>query len=479
MAMEDPSKNILLKLSKSLLRKALVIWAGLLTFFHLDKSFNEVFPNKVWKAEKKSTQEGWTKVWGFLFGIPIFIFVVIFLEEVFLEEVLRSQSFELNTQTKGICPKTLGLSIFYCLVTKSELLKLFETFAIISAFFIYIFDKKERKEQAMREDWSLIDGARGSQTSGARYSAITRLHLERESLRGLDAESADLRKIDLEEADLENANLQKVDLRESILARAILNGANLSEANLEGADCREISLWQADLRNANLRKVNFKGAWIGAGKLHRANLRGANLYESDLRGARFYQTNLRGADLRKSLLQEATFKDIDFAQVEIEDADIQGTRFIRPLNLTVQKIKTTENWHEAFFSVDFAPADLRFRRDEEPKPWHNVNDGDASAELLNLTNEIHEIEDLLEKIRGRKNYSLNDLKSHPDETSLELPEFSTLREMLLHLEDLSDSKLRDIEILIDDLNNQLTKTTRTDQKSSGTNFSELLPNGEQ
>jgi uncharacterized protein YjbI with pentapeptide repeats len=456
MAAKQLSKNIVLRLCRSVSRKILLLWASLLAFLRLDKRFSGLFPKKVWRSEKKSTQEGWIRFWCFLFCVPMFILGVIFIEEL-----LKTSNFELDIKSEEVCSKTLRLSNFYCLLTKSELLKLFETFAIIAAFLVYIFDKKERTEQAMREDWSLIDGARGSRTSGARYSAIIRLHLEKASLRGLDAEGADLRKIDLEEANLENANLQKVDLRESILVKAILQGASLIEANLEGADCRGINLWQADLRNANLKRVNFQDAWIGAGKLHRANLREANLYKSDLRGARFYQTNIKGVNLKESLLREAIFKDIDFDKVSMDKADIWGARFIRPLNLTSQKIKATQNWREAFFSDDFASGDFSFKRDEDPKPWHNVNMGDRSGELLNLTDKIHAIEDLLEEIRSRKNYSINDLKIRLDESSLEIPEFSTLREMLMYLEDLSDSQNEEINALVDDLNRQVTQAVET------------------
>lgn len=457
MAMEEQSKNVLIRLSRSALRKMLVVWASLLIFVRLNTYFRKLFPHKVWRAEKESTKEGLIKLWSFLFSAPIFILLVIFLEEW-----LKSRSIEIHTSKEEICPKTLELSTFYCLVTKSELLKLFETFAIITAFLLYVSDRKGRREQAMRENWSLIHSARGSRTSGARFSAITTLHLEKESLRGLDAENSDLRKIDLEGADLENANLQKVDLRGSILVRANLNGVNLSGANLEEADCREVQLWEADLRNANLRKVNFEKAWIGAGKLHRANLSGANLYQSDLRGARFLQTKIRGVDLRESKLRQAAFQDVDFHQVKIEGADIHGTRFIRPLNLDIEQIQSTKNWHEAYFSIDFAPGDSRFKRDEEPKPWQNSSDGDGSAELLRLTDEIHAIESLLEEIRSRKIYSLDELRSRLNVISLELPEISTLREMLLHLEDLSDSKREEINAMIDDLDEQIARAITTE-----------------
>ena len=69
---------------------------------------------------------------------------------------------------------------------------------------------------------------------------------------------------------------------------AVMNGANLREADLYGAN----------LRGANLREVDLRGADLYGADLYGANLRGANLREADLRGADLYEADLRRADLR-------------------------------------------------------------------------------------------------------------------------------------------------------------------------------------
>jgi hypothetical protein len=52
---------------------------------------------------------------------------------------------------------------------------------------------------------------------------------------------------------LENANLREANLRNSNLSRANLRGADLRQANLTGADLRRADLTGALLKNANLK----------------------------------------------------------------------------------------------------------------------------------------------------------------------------------------------------------------------------------
>jgi uncharacterized protein YjbI with pentapeptide repeats len=322
----------------------LFVWASLLVAFRLEQLAKNVFPVSAWRARRKYIQDNSKKFWYFFFGAPLLLAVIILFEVAIRKNAP-------NQKPDDFCPPNFSIFFIYCSITKSELLKLFETFAIISAFLLYIFDKDERREQAVRDDWSLIDGARGSQTSGARLSAISRLYLEKESLRGLDAEDADLRGILLEAADLENGNFQKSDFRESTLSKANLCGANLREVNLEGVDCSSTEFWQADLRDANLRGTKLQAAWLGAAKLHRSDLRKADLQQADLRGARLYKAKLRGANLYQADLQTTIFKDVDFTDVEMRAADIKGAQFIRPKNLHLQQIYSTKNWNIAVISL--------------------------------------------------------------------------------------------------------------------------------
>ena len=94
---------------------------------------------------------------------------------------------------------------------------------------------------------------------------------ERAILSGADLSEADLREADLSGADLSEADLREADLSEADLREAGLSGANLREADLREADLREADLIGANLREADLRE---------------ADLSGANLREADLRNVR-------------------------------------------------------------------------------------------------------------------------------------------------------------------------------------------------
>ena len=87
-------------------------------------------------------------------------------------------------------------------------------------------------------------------------------------------------------------------LRGTALCQAILNSANLRDADLCFVD-----LHQADLENADLRHAKLQGS-----KFNRANLQGADLDSANITNADFYKVNLRGAhnvtDMQLSTLNE-------------------------------------------------------------------------------------------------------------------------------------------------------------------------------
>ena len=68
-----------------------------------------------------------------------------------------------------------------------------------------------------------------------------------------------------ERANLRNAILQQADLHDADLTRADLNGARLSVAdlmrtNLTGADLRGADLWMSDMEEAMLEGTDLRGA---------------------------------------------------------------------------------------------------------------------------------------------------------------------------------------------------------------------------
>lgn len=146
-----------------------------------------------------------------------------------------------------------------------------------------------------------------------------------EGKRSLDDKYLRLRDLNLSYALLAKADLIRAMLYGSVLFKANLIGANLSQAILV-----ETNLGDAFLMNAILRNTN----------LSCSNLGNANLMGSDLREANLSNANLRGADLSKAKLGKAKMNGADLYKANL--ADVKG--------LTLEQIRTANNWQEAQYS---------------------------------------------------------------------------------------------------------------------------------
>jgi uncharacterized protein YjbI with pentapeptide repeats len=79
------------------------------------------------------------------------------------------------------------------------------------------------------------------------------------------------------------------------------DGSRGERAELKGA-----ILQQADLHDANLERADLSGVRLSVADLMCANLKGADLRGADLWMSDFKDTNLEGADLRGANLSEVT-----------------------------------------------------------------------------------------------------------------------------------------------------------------------------
>ena len=110
--------------------------------------------------------------------------------------------------------------------------------------------------------------------------------------------------------------------------RCLLDGVDLSAANLSGGDLRDASFKRTDLDGANLSGIQGRRAKFVSASLIQANLSGADLVQADLtsadlsgaklvgtnlRAARLFQANLRGVDLTDAVLDGADFLHADFS----------------------------------------------------------------------------------------------------------------------------------------------------------------------
>jgi len=158
-----------------------------------------------------------------------------------------------------------------------------ESFSIVAAAFVYIFEAGKRKEREHHEmvDLLLAQRQAGTTNSLGRIRAIEDLAAD-----GLWQDGFDLR----------GANLE---------------GLRIPFSRWRGANFAATVLRDADLHGVDLQGADFTGA----------DLSGADLSAADLSGARFTRACLNKADLRGAELAGAHF----------QDADLSGTLADRPL----------------------------------------------------------------------------------------------------------------------------------------------------
>jgi uncharacterized protein YjbI with pentapeptide repeats len=103
----------------------------------------------------------------------------------------------------------------------------------------------------------------------------------------------------------------------------------MADADLRGATLDKCILNGADLSNADLRcmplPTTATGKWptrVRGAQLHRVDLRGAKLMECDFSETIFRQADLRGADLT-----DCKLVDCDLTGADLRDAVIDGVDF--------------------------------------------------------------------------------------------------------------------------------------------------------
>jgi uncharacterized protein YjbI with pentapeptide repeats len=143
--------------------------------------------------------------------------------------------------------------------------------------------------------------------------------------------SANLQGAHLTDANLQGAILLRADLQRALLGIADLQGADLRRVNLQGAWLLNATLQGADLGGAILQGAilvfaNLQGADLGG-----ANLQGAILENADLQGAILVGANLRRAILVNATLQGAILGSLDLLQevftlplADLQEANLTG-----------------------------------------------------------------------------------------------------------------------------------------------------------
>src|SRR5262249_43786618 len=176
-------------------------------------------------------------------------------------------------------------------------------------------------------------------------------------LSGADLTRANLDGTVLRRAHLDHANLQGASLFATIIEAADLSGANLSDARIIGY-LRSANLTGVTARNAkagadpgNQSMGVMRATFVGA-NLTGADFSGANLFKADLSHATLSGAKLAGADLSNSELVETDLTKSDvtgakFAKANLDGADFRGATGVNQM----QGLDQARNKDKAFFDA--------------------------------------------------------------------------------------------------------------------------------
>jgi uncharacterized protein YjbI with pentapeptide repeats len=139
-----------------------------------------------------------------------------------------------------------------------------------------------------------------------------------------DLSRAVLNGLDLTGADLMEAELTLSSLVGTVLVDANLLGANLTLSKLMGATLRSASMVYALVRNADLSGADLQGADCGevnffGAKLHKTNLSNAILLSANLTGADLSEATLRNTHLERCILNET-----NLSGATVSDCNVYG-----------------------------------------------------------------------------------------------------------------------------------------------------------
>lgn len=211
---------------------------------------------QTFSTRKEEIQAIWEKYQGLYVVVGILIGILLF---PFLEMVIS----DLSDLLIGLIPEAIGIG-----------------------FTVFFLDRIYQKRDIETLKKRLVREA-GSQSNETAKAAIAWLNYEgwlNGTKDGL-LQGADLSEANLKETNLNTANLQGANLLGVHLERANLNLANLKKsilvaANLQASDLMFVNLQEAILEGANLKQANLEYA-----NLQGANLGGVNLLKAKLKKA--------------------------------------------------------------------------------------------------------------------------------------------------------------------------------------------------
>jgi uncharacterized protein YjbI with pentapeptide repeats len=191
-------------------------------------------------------------------------------------------------------------------------------------------------------------------------------------------QGAVLQQAQLWEANLQNAQFQGADLQLVQLQRAILEDAQLQGAFLINAQLQGVNLNNAQLQGAHLTVAHLQGATLGDAQLQcsqsqGAHFQGAFLAGAQLQGADLHNAQLQGADLHNAQLQGATLSHADLQGADLQNSTIGNADFTQA-NLTLSNLQ----------SLSPLPLDEKQHEELVKILTHAISDGHQRARCLDM-----------------------------------------------------------------------------------------------
>ncbi len=181
-------------------------------------------------------------------------------------------------------------------------------------------------------------------------------------LDGVDLSWANMKDSELVETNLMKANLENATLENANLSKAILIGANFANADLTSACLNYATMMEVNLTESILCRAELKGAYLIGGILRRANISGAKLSGAILSRGDLYKVIMQNCEAENLNMVgtnaiDANFSGSNFTGSDFSTAKLQGA-YLNETNMTDVKLLEVDLRNIIQFSnVNFIGAD--------------------------------------------------------------------------------------------------------------------------
>ena len=167
------------------------------------------------------------------------------------------------------------------------------------------------------------------------------------------------RRPNLQGANLSNIDLNDMNLRSVVLREAELSGSRLTDVDLTHSDLQGVRGFDTDLSSAVLEHCDLRGAWLNHANLADANLSSARLAGALLTDCSLNRADLTGTDLRGVYMWGCSYwgvrlddttrqsdiritTDFDWVEFAMTTASGRRRRAIRDFDITIDDLRVAD-----------------------------------------------------------------------------------------------------------------------------------------